>query len=258
MYGFGMAQCILYIIEKELWIQSSTDSFEHKERHSWSDEDEKNKLNWLDLLQNTYTWNFIIICVILITIIVGASYEGVRMFQYLFILCFIVQSALIVFDIYTLVSLCIYMFVIVFYTLLNFIYGDANFSELVMYGKYQVGHMEFFTTKSGVCISVYYPMDRLEYARALKKDKNRNTLWLRYGRKSLKGLSLSMAEFYQNHPPTCLVQYFGRVHMNTVQNGTLSHDFHEVSYQHEKAERLQKLKLIPIIMLHGLCGSRTS
>lgn len=167
---------------------------------------------------------------ILMTIVVGAAYEGVRMFQYLFILCFIVQSVLIVFDIYTLITLIIYMFVIMFYTVLNFIYGDVNFSELVMHGKYQVGHMEFFTKKEGLAVSVYYPMDRLEYNRALKKDKNRNTLWLRNGRKSLKGLSLSMADFYQSHPPTCLVRYFGRVRMNTVMNGTLSHDFHEVSY----------------------------
>lgn len=121
-----------------------------------------------------------------------------------------------------------------------------------------MGHTEFFTTKEGVCVSVYYPMDRTEYARALKKDKSRNTLWLRYGRRSLKGVSLSMAEFYSSHPPTCLVRYFGRIRMDTVTNGTLSHDFHETSYDGERAERLHKLKLHPVVMLHGLCGSRTS
>ena len=94
------------------------------------------------------------------------------------------------------VSLGIYMMVIIVYSIINFIYGDANFSEVVMHGKYQVGHMEFFTEKEGICISVYYPMDRAEYNRTLKKDKTRNTNWLRYGRKSLKGFSLSMAEFY--------------------------------------------------------------
>ena len=76
--------------------------------------------------------------------------------------------------------------------------------------------MEFYTKKDGYAVSVYYPMDRIEYNRTLKKDRSRNTLWLRYGRKSLKGLSLSSAEFYTNHPPTCLLQYFLRVRMNTV------------------------------------------
>lgn len=158
---------------------------------------------------STYTWNFIIICLISAIIVTGAYYEGIRIFQYVFIICFAVQSSLIVFDIYSLITLIIYVIIIIVYSLINFIYGDANFSELIMHGKYQVGHMEFFTSKMGVCVSVYYPMDRSEYMRALKKDKSRNTHWLRYGRRSLKGMSLSMAEFYTNHPPTCLVRYFG-------------------------------------------------
>ena len=50
--------------------------------------------------------------------------------QYLFILCFVVQTAFIIFDFYTLISLITYMFVICFFSIFNFIYGDANFSEL--------------------------------------------------------------------------------------------------------------------------------
>lgn len=107
-------------------------------------------------------------------------------------------------------------------------------------------------------MSVYYPMDREEHRRTLRY-KNRNTLWLRYGKKSLKGISMSLADLgSDSHPPTCYINYFKRVKMNTAQNGTLSSDFQENFYRNNQEERLNKHKLIPIILLHGLCGSRTS
>ena len=69
---------------------------------------------------------------LLFTIVTGAYYEGVRLFQYFFIICFLVQSVLIIFDVYSLISLGIYMLVIIVYSVINFIYGDANFSEVIM------------------------------------------------------------------------------------------------------------------------------
>jgi len=108
------------------------------------------------------------------------------------------------------------MFIIFLLVGFNLVYGDANFSEIIMYGKYEVGHQDIHTKREGVAVSVYYPMDREEHRRTLRY-KNRNTLWLRYGKKSLKGISMSLADLgSDSHPPTCYINYFKRVKMNTA------------------------------------------
>ena len=147
----------------------------------------------------------------------------------------------------------------------NSIYGEANFKGINMIGPYQVGHKDIYSSKDGVAVSVYYPMDRAEYARTIRK-RGRNTRWLRYDKKSLKGVSIAVADIgARRHPPTCLFNYMKRIKMFTAQNGSLSKDFQgsdaSVSLDHDSSSSFQALtnkKLIPVILCHGLSGSRTS
>lgn len=94
--------------------------------------------------------------------------------------------------------------------------------------------------------------------------RGRNTRWLRYGKKSLKGVSIASADIgAKKHPPTCLFNYMKRVKMYTAQNGKLSKDFEgsETSITLDSIDSYQALtnkKLIPVILCHGLSGSRTS
>lgn len=62
-----------------------------------------------------------------------------------------------------------------------------------MNGHYQVGHQDIHTSKDGIAVSVYYPMDREEYSKNIR-FKDRNTSWLRYGKSSIQGLSKSLAD----------------------------------------------------------------
>lgn len=41
---------------------------------------------------------------------------------------------------YNVVPVVIVMFIILLLVGFNLAYGDANFSEIIMYGKYEVGH----------------------------------------------------------------------------------------------------------------------
>ena len=63
------------------------------------------------------------------------------------------------------------------------VYGEGNLKRIKLRGKYQVGHQDFYL-ESGIAASVYYPMDKSEYKKNIGK-KGRNTLWFRYGEKSL-------------------------------------------------------------------------
>ena len=116
-----------------------------------------------------------------------------------------------------------------------------------MVGPYQVGHTEFYMRIGGNAVSVYYPVDREEYKRTINL-KGRNTKWLRYGKRSIKGLTMAAGEYDAQKPRAeCFFNYMKRIYMDTVQNGNISKDFCD-----------RKQKLIPIILLHGLAGSRTS
>ena len=62
-------------------------------------------------------------------------------------------------------------------------------------------------------------MDRDEYRKSIKV-KGKNSLWLRYGDNSLKGLSRSLSDFgSESHPPPFFLKHLLKIKMNTVQNG---------------------------------------
>ena len=58
---------------------------------------------------------------------------------------------------------------------------------------------------------MYYPMDRREYD---KKIRGRNTYWLRYGRKSLIGVSKNFGS--KDDKPSWIFNYLRGIKMNTV------------------------------------------
>ena len=138
---------------------------------------------------------------------------------------YISLSILMVLKIYWVSALVIYTCVLLVLILATCIYGDGNFKKLKMVGKYQVGHREFHTTKSGLAVSCYYPMDRQEYNRRIN-EKGRNTRWLRYGKHSLKGLTKASANVgSREHLPEWFFTFLQRVKMYTVQDGDLAQDY---------------------------------
>ena len=95
-------------------------------------------------------------------------------------------------------------------------YGEANFKGINIIGPYQVGHKDIYSSKDGIAVSVYYPMDRAVYKKTIRK-RGKNTKWLRYGSKSLRGVSIASADIgAKNHPPTCLFNYMKRIKMFTA------------------------------------------
>ena len=47
-------------------------------------------------------------------------------------------------------------------------------------------------SKDGFAVSVYYPMDKSDYAQQIKKGR-KNTNWFRYGNKSLRGITILLS-----------------------------------------------------------------
>ena len=103
------------------------------------------------------------------------------------------MSSSILFNLDSFTILGVYSAVLLLILINVAIYGDANFRDLKMVGEYQVGHQDIHTSKSGIAVSCYYPMDRKEYNRHMK-SRRRNTKWLRYGHSSIRGLSRATAD----------------------------------------------------------------
>lgn len=58
--------------------------------------------------------------------------------------------------------------VVLFNSWLIFTFGDCNLDKLIFTGPFKVGYKEFRTKVYGNEISVFYPIDEVEYQR--KKD----------------------------------------------------------------------------------------
>lgn len=130
---------------------------------------------------------------VFVTFIWGSFSEGIRGPQWIFMFVFCMLASAIIFDLDSYVILAIYTVILLLIFLNIFIYGDANFNELKMVGDYQVGHQDIHTSKTGIAVSCYYPMDKIEYDRNIRK-RHRNTKWLRYGQSSIKGLTRATAD----------------------------------------------------------------
>jgi hypothetical protein len=67
---------------------------------------------------------------------------------------------LIFFGIYSIIAISVYSVILVLTILNSCLFGEANFNRLEMVGPYQVAHQDIHTTKYGLAVSAYYPMDR--------------------------------------------------------------------------------------------------
>ena len=93
-------------------------------------------------------------------------------------------------------------------------------------GPYQVGYREFRTDKLGNEVSVFYPVDKSDYTRHIRKSWNHNTLWLRHGDNTLLGLAKASVEYgREDHPRSCWFRYFRRIRMDTATEAPISKDF---------------------------------
>jgi hypothetical protein len=80
--------------------------------------------------------SFILVCLILICVFVGALVEGIRFIQWIYLVAFIPHIVLIVMDVYSIAALVIYSSFLVFAIIITIIYGEANFSRLKLVGPY--------------------------------------------------------------------------------------------------------------------------
>ena len=80
--------------------------------------------------------NDAIICLLLVTALIGGFYEGIRYQQYLFLLAFTIQSVLIIFEIHSTIALSLYTIVLILSILNSCIFGEATFNSLKMTGTY--------------------------------------------------------------------------------------------------------------------------
>ena len=84
---------------------------------------------------------------------------------------------LVVLDVFSIVALCIYCTFLAYAIIVTLIFGENNLNKMPMTGPYEVGFRMVHTSKEGLEVSVYYPMDREEYAREIVKP-GKNTPWL--------------------------------------------------------------------------------
>lgn len=128
--------------------------------------------------------------------------------------------------------------------LLSHLFGEANFKNFKLNGPFQVGFKEFRTEKHDNMVSVFYPIDKLQYD---KQIKEKNVKWLRNGDKTLMGLARAgggNAYGSKGHMPLGIIRFFKNIYMDVVHNGDI-------------ASNLKQKALIPIIMSHGLSSNRT-
>ncbi len=135
-------------------------------------------------------------------------------------------------------------------------FGDSDFSRMSLKGPYQVGYRDHRASKLGSEVSIYYPVDRDEYDRVIRK---RNTLWLRHGDHTLLGLAKASVPYGQeDHPRLCWFRYFRRIRMDTATDAQLSRDFiADKAATAIEVEQVNKKSLVPVIFSHGLSSNRT-
>jgi hypothetical protein len=119
-------------------------------------------------------------------------------------------------DVFSFIALAIYCTFLSAAIIGNLLFGEGNLDKMVMTGPYEVGHKDIHCIKMGSAISVYYPMDRAEHVKYVHISRY-NTMWLRYGFCSLKGVSKATADWGEEEGPSpWFYKYLDFVTMNTV------------------------------------------
>lgn len=119
-------------------------------------------------------------------------------------------------DVFSFIALIIYCTFLSFAIFGNLLFGEGNLDKMVMTGPYEVGHKDIHCSKMGSAISVYYPMDKAEHRKYVHISRY-NTMWLRYGFCSLKGVAKATADWGEEEGPSpWFYKYLDFVTMNTV------------------------------------------
>ena len=190
-------------------------------------------------------------------ILIGHYFEGTRMHQFPHILGLIIHTAVAwIIDeskrqTISIISLSFLSLSIV----LLLVFGDSDFSRMKLRGPYQVGYKEFRTDNLGNEVSVFYPVDKPEYKRHMRKSWSNNTQWLRHGDHTLLGLAKASVAFgREDHPRSCWFRYLKRVRMDTATDALISKDF----IRDESLIKVDaKNSIVPVIFSHGLSSNRT-
>mmetsp|Transcript_18799 Transcript_18799/g.17933 ORF Transcript_18799/g.17933 Transcript_18799/m.17933 type:complete len:182 (-) Transcript_18799:992-1537(-) len=106
------------------------------------------------------------------------------------------------------------------------LFGKCDFSYLLStdMGPYGIGYKEFRSFSYKNMVSVFYPISKEEYLSKLHTKANVN--WLRYGQKSLEGISRASADYGEdNHMSTWWFKFLLKVKMDCIQDGLIHHDF---------------------------------
>ena len=160
-----------------------------------------NSKNFIEIRQKIF--NLALLLLIFLTTIWGCLFEGMRLSQWIFLIDQTCLAISILCDFKSIAMLVIYSIILFMLVLNVMVYGDANFEGIHLVGDFQVGYQDFFTSKTGLTCSVFYPMDKTTYKKSI--SRNTNSRWLRHGEKSLKGLTRATADIGSTqHPPQCL------------------------------------------------------
>ena len=172
-------------------------------------------------------YHSIIILLIACCILYSAcSEEGFRNLQLPFLLGYFMLSCAMLADIDSTLVLGVQSLVIGLIVLYNFTYGEVSFFQFKTNGRWEVGHKDIHTKRSGLAVSVYYPISKAEHKRLLAEGKESH--WLRYGRQSLKGLVGAMASVdpgRASRAGMCYFTYLLNVRMGTAQDADLATEF---------------------------------
>ena len=82
-------------------------------------------------------------------------------------MAFIGHIVLVVMDVFSIIALIIYCSFLLFSILCTIAFGEGNLDRIEMTGPFQVGHKDIHSSKDGIALSVYYPMDRDEYDKTI-------------------------------------------------------------------------------------------
>lgn len=99
-------------------------------------------------------------------------------------------------------------------------FGEMNLERLKFNGPYKVGYREYKTKQFGNEVSIYYPIDEVEYNN--KKDSSECfPHWITHGWDQLDGMSTSIKNYrtVKRKPPKFLLRPYLSIILDVIKNG---------------------------------------
>ena len=83
-----------------------------------------------------FYFSFFLVCAIILVTFIGAALEGLRIYQFIFLIAFIPHIILVVLDIFSFLALTIYCTFLSCAILGNILFGEGNLDKIQMTGPY--------------------------------------------------------------------------------------------------------------------------